>query len=201
MPTALDPGCTAGRLHCELERILLWRKRREAVCSMEIKKDDSPLKARFLAVRKEIYNRYTEKQQTEQQTVSAALKRGMSECERESEFIEIDTDITAPGAIKQTKRTVMDRFKVIKKPSHVDLAAEWSEEVLGKGLTFDFFSDPLVQKAMLMPAQCADSIITFSSTHGKDPSRTFGTAQVLDTQQAQEQIGAATCGKSYSCPW
>ena len=36
------------------------------VCSMESKKDDSPLKARFLAVRKEIYNRYTEKHQPEQ---------------------------------------------------------------------------------------------------------------------------------------
>jgi hypothetical protein len=29
-------------------------------------KDDSPLKARFFVVRKEIYNRYNEKQQTEQ---------------------------------------------------------------------------------------------------------------------------------------
>ena len=33
---------------------------------MESKKDDSPLKARFLSVRKKIYNHYTEKQQTEQ---------------------------------------------------------------------------------------------------------------------------------------
>jgi hypothetical protein len=33
-------------------------KRESAVCSMESTKDDSPLKARFFAVRKEIYNRY-----------------------------------------------------------------------------------------------------------------------------------------------
>jgi hypothetical protein len=40
--------------------------------------------------------------------------------------------------------------------------------VFGKGLTFDFFSDPLVRKAVLVTAQCADSIITSSSTYGKD---------------------------------
>jgi len=33
-------------------------KREAAVCSMESTTDDSPLKARFFAVRKEIYNRY-----------------------------------------------------------------------------------------------------------------------------------------------
>ena len=70
---------------------------------MESKKDDSPLKARFLVVKKEIYKHYTEKQQTEQQADSASLKRGMSECERESEVIEIDTDTTSPGASKQNQ--------------------------------------------------------------------------------------------------
>ena len=79
-------------------------KRESAVCSMESKKDDSPLKARFLSVRKEIYNHYTEKDKTEQQTVSASLKRGMSECERESAVID------------------------------EDFLATWSEAVLGKGL-------------------------------------------------------------------
>ena len=73
-------------------------KRETVVCNMESKKDDSPLKARFLTMRKEIYNHYTEKHKTEQQTVSVSLKRGMSECERESAVIEIDTDITTPGA-------------------------------------------------------------------------------------------------------
>ena len=63
-----------------------------SVCRMEIKKDDSPLKARFLVVKKEIYKRSTENQQTEQQAVSATLKRGMSECEWESEVIEMDTE-------------------------------------------------------------------------------------------------------------
>ncbi len=61
----------------------------------------------------------------------------MSERERESEVIEIDNDITAPGASKQTNWTVTD--KLIKKPSHEDFVAAWSEEVIGKGLTFDFF--------------------------------------------------------------
>ena len=132
---------------------------------MESKTDDA-LKATFLAVRKEIYNRFTTKQQNEQQAASAALKRSMTERERESEVIEIDTDITAPGASKKTNRTVTDLL--IKKPTHEDFVAAWSEAVLGKGLTFDFFSDPLVRKAILVTAQCADSIITFSSTHGKD---------------------------------
>jgi hypothetical protein len=159
---------------------------------MESKKDDSTLKARFLAVRKEIYNRYTENQQTEQQAASAALKRDRSERERESEVIEIGTDITAPGSSKQTKWTVTDRL--IKKPSHEDFVAAWSEAVFGKGFTFDFFSDPLVRKAILVTAQSADSIITFSSTQGKDtilPRSTVWTAKILpatDDRLQQEAI-------------
>ena len=93
------------------------------------------------------------------------LKRGMSESEWESEVIEIDTDITDPGASKKTKRTVTDRL--IKNPSHEDFVTVWNETVLVKGLTFDFFSDPLVFKTILVTVQCADSIITFSSTQGK----------------------------------
>ena len=155
-------------------------KREAAVCSMESTKDDSPLKSRFFAVRKEVYKRFKDKQQTEQQAASAALKRSMSERERDSEVIDVDNDITAPGASKQTNRTVTDRL--IKKPSHEDFVVAWSEAVLGKGLTFDFFSDPLVRKAILVTAQCADSIITSSSTHGKDtvlPRRKTWTAKNL----------------------
>ena len=94
----------------------------------------------------------------------------MSERERESEVIDKDNDITAPGASKKTNRTVTDLL--IKKPSHEDFVAAWSEAVLGKGLTFDFFSDLLVRKAVLVTVQCVDSIITFSNTYGKD--RTCG---------------------------
>ncbi len=54
----------------------------------------------------------------------------MSECERESEVIEIDNDITDPGASKQVNRTVTD--KLIKEPSHEDFVTEWIETVLGK---------------------------------------------------------------------
>jgi hypothetical protein len=61
---------------------------------MESTKDDRPLKARFFVVRKEIYNHYEQKQQTEQQAASAALERSMSERERDSEVIEVDNDIT-----------------------------------------------------------------------------------------------------------
>ena len=116
---------------------------------MENTKDDSPLKARFFAVRKEIFNRYQEKQQTEQQEASAALKRGMSERERESEVIDIDNDITAPGASKQGNRTVTDRLI---KNFQEDFMTVWSEVVFGKGLTLDFFSDPLVRKDILVTA-------------------------------------------------
>jgi hypothetical protein len=76
-------------------------KREEAVCST---KDNSPMKARFFAVRKEIYNRYKEKQQTEHQSDSTALKRVMSERERESEVIEIDNDITSPTDRRHRQR-------------------------------------------------------------------------------------------------
>ncbi len=171
-------------------------KREVAVCSMESKKDNSLLKARFLAMRKEINSRYTEKQQTEQQTDSVSLKRGMSERERESAIIEIDTDITAPGASKQTNGTVTERL--IKKPSHEDFVAAWSEAVLGKGLTFDVFSDPLVRKATLVTARCDDSIITFSSTQGKDttlPRRTAWTVKILpasDDRLQQEAMRVMT---------
>jgi hypothetical protein len=78
----LAVGTKSGKHKCET-----------TVCST---KNDSPLKARFFAVRKEIYNHYKEKQQTEQQAASVALKRVMSERERESEVIEIDNDITSP---------------------------------------------------------------------------------------------------------
>ena len=54
----------------------------------------------------------------------------MSERERDSEVIEVDNDITVPGASKQTNRTVTDRL--IKKPSHEDFVAVWSEQCLEK---------------------------------------------------------------------
>jgi hypothetical protein len=93
-------------------------KRETVVCSKDSTKDDGLLKARFFAVRKEIYNHYKENQQTEQLTVSTVLKRVMLECEWESEVIEIDNDITTPAARKQTNRTVT--HKLIKKFSHED---------------------------------------------------------------------------------
>jgi hypothetical protein len=137
-----------------------------------------------------------QKQQTEQQASSATLKRSMSERERDSEVIEVDNDITAPGASKQTKRTVTDRL--IKEPSHEHFVSVWNEAVLGKGLTFDFFSDPLVRKALLVTAQCADSIITSSSTHAKDTvlfRRTTRTAKILpatDDRLQQEAMRVLT---------
>jgi hypothetical protein len=96
-------------------------------------------------VRKEIYNRHKEKEQTEQQAVSVSLKRVMSDHERESEVIEIDNDITIPGSRKQTNRTVT--HKLIKNPSHEDFVSVWSETVFGTGLTFYFFSNTLVREA------------------------------------------------------
>ena len=48
---------------------------------------------------------------------------------------------------ERVNRTVTDRL--IKKPSHEDFVVVWSEAVFGKGLTFDFFTDPLVHKAIL----------------------------------------------------
>ncbi len=143
---------------------------------MESKTDDT-LKTRFLEVRKEFYNRYTDKQQNEEQAASATLKRSMTDREWESEVIEIDTNITAPRASKKTNHTDL----MIQKSSHEDFVV-WSEAVLGKGLTFDFFSNPLVRKTILVTAQCADSIITFSDTYGKDtilPTRDTWTNKIL----------------------
>ena len=58
----------------------------------------------------------------------------------------------------------------MKRPTVEEFINVWSEAVLGKGLTFDFFSDPLVRKAILVTAQCADSIITFADSSAKDTS-------------------------------
>ena len=77
-------------------------------------------------------------------------------------------------------------------------SAAWTEVVHGKGLTFHFFSDPLVRKVILVTAQCADSIITSSSTHGKDtvlPRRTTWTAKILpatDDRLQQEAMRVLT---------
>ena len=90
---------------------------------MESTTDDA-LKARFLAVRKEIHNRYTDKQWNEQKTASETLKRSMTDREWESEVIEIDTDITAPDESKKTNHTVTD--KLIKKSSHEDFVSAFS---------------------------------------------------------------------------
>jgi hypothetical protein len=60
------------------------------------------------------------------------------------------------------------------------------------------FSDTLVRKAILVTAQCADSIITSSSTHVKDtvlPRRTTGTAKILsatDDHLQQEAMRVLT---------
>ena len=45
--------------------------------------------------------------------------------------------------------------------------------MFGKGLTLDFFSDPLVHKTILVTVQCCDSIITFE--HCTDSIITVGT--------------------------
>jgi hypothetical protein len=51
----------------------------------------------------------------------------MTECEWESEVIEIDTDITDPGANKKTKHTVT--VILIKKTCHEDFVVTWNETV------------------------------------------------------------------------
>ena len=58
----------------------------------------------------------------------------------------------------------------------------WSEVVLGKGLTFDLFSDPVVREAILVTPQCSDSMITFSVSITKDtllPKRSTWTQKIL----------------------
>ncbi len=70
--------------------------------------------------------------------------------------------------------------------------------MFGKGLTFDFFSDTLVHKAILVTPQYTDSIITSSSTHGKDtvlPRRTTWTTKILsatDHRLQQETMRVLT---------
>jgi hypothetical protein len=53
-------------------------KREAAICSMESTKDDSPLKARFFEVRKEIYNRYK---------TGAADRTAGSQCGTQTKYV------------------------------------------------------------------------------------------------------------------
>jgi hypothetical protein len=155
---------------------------------MESKKDDGPEKARFLAVRGEIYKRYTAQQKAKDQVASSALKRSITQREEEGEVIEMDGDVTSPSAAKQAHRTLADRL--MKRPTVEEFINAWSEAVLGKGLTFDFFSDPLVRKAILVTAQCADSIITFAGSSAKDtllPKRSTWTQKILPQTDARLQ--------------
>ena len=128
---------------------------------MESKKYDGPEKVRFVAVRDEIYKWYAAQQKVKDQVASSALKRSITQREEEGEVTEIDGDVTSPSAAKQAYHTLADRL--MKRPTVEEFINAWSEAVLGKGLTFDFFSDPLVRKAILVTAKCADSIITFDN--------------------------------------
>jgi len=82
---------------------------------MESKKDDGPEKARFLAVRGEIYKRYTAQQKAKDQVASSTLKRSITQREEEDEVNEMDGDITSPSAAKQVHRTLADRL--MKRPT------------------------------------------------------------------------------------
>ena len=67
---------------------------------------------------------------------------------------------------------------------------EWIKTVFGKGLTFHFFSDPLVRKDILVTAQCADSIITFAVSSAKDtllPKRSTWTQKMLPHVRLQQE--------------
>ena len=74
----------------------------------------------------------------------------------------------------------------------------WSESVLGKGLTFDFFNDPLVHKGILVTTQSVDSIITFVVSSTKDtllPKRSTWTQKILpqtDSRLQQEAMEILT---------
>ncbi len=147
---------------------------------MESKKDDGSEKVRFVVVRDEIYNRYTAQQKAKDQVVSSPLKRSITQREEEGEVIEIDGDVTSPSAAKQTHHTLVDRL--MKRPTVEEFINLWNEAVLGKGLTFDVFNDPLVHKAILVTEQCTDSIITFPVSNAKDsllPKRNTWTQKIL----------------------
>ena len=78
----------------------------------------------------------------------------------------------------------------MKRPTVEEFINTWSEAVLGKGLTFDFFSDPLVRKDILVTAQCADSIITFEGSSAKDTllsKRSTWTQKILPQTDARLQ--------------
>ena len=118
---------------------------------MESKKDDGSEKARFVAVRDEIYKWYTAQEKTKDQVASSTVKRSITHREEEGEVIEIDGDVTSPSAVKQTHHTLADRL--MKRPTVEEFINVWSEAVLGKGWTFDFFRDPLVRQDILVTAK------------------------------------------------
>jgi hypothetical protein len=100
---------------------------------------------------------------------------------RNYSIIEIDGDVTSPSTVKQTHRTVTD--KLMNRWRNLS----WRETVFDKGLTFDFFRDPVVRKSILVTVQYADSIITFSTSSSKDmllTRRKGWTHKILPTTDA-----------------
>ena len=91
-------------------------------------------------VRGEIYKWYTDQQKAKDQSASSALKRSITHREEKGEVIEMDGDVTSPSESKQAHRTLA--YRLMKRPTVEEFINVWSESVLGKGLTFDFFSDP-----------------------------------------------------------
>ena len=78
----------------------------------------------------------------------------------------------------------------MKRPTVEEFINVWSEVVLGKGLTFDLFSDPVVREAILVTPQCADSIITFPDSRAKDTlltKRSTWTQKILPQTDARLQ--------------
>ena len=142
-------------------------------------------------MRDKIYKWHTDQQKDKDQVASSALKRSITQREEEGEVIEIDGDVTSPSAAKQAHRILADRL--MKRPTVEEFINTWSEAVIGKGLTFDFFRDPLVHKVILVTVQCADSIITFAGSSAQDtllPKRSTWTQKILPQTDARLQQDA-----------
>ena len=141
------------------------QKNESVVWQLESKKNDSPLKTRFF-LRGETGN---------VQTVHLQTSRRPNIKESVCHWNEVCPTPWA-GRWSYRERHLHHHFGLIQSdPSYShgqidqeDLSwglcddVEWNSVQVGKDLTFDFVSDPLVHKSRLVTVQCGDSIITFS---------------------------------------
>lgn len=187
-------------------------KRTVKACQMHNQPAGSELKARFLEVQQEIHKRFTAAQQASTDATRSAQKRkrstvghqpgrnnllltdALAKLADNAQAVGVcDGASGEPSKVSSAKKqasTIKDRM--IKKPSQEEFVNAWSDAVAGKGLTLDFLDDPLVRRAILITAQCGESILTFKGAEQKDAGQDTLFPTSLNPKAGERGLGGVT---------